>query len=51
MRDPIWHLRNGFWRWWYGGPRWSRWSIIGAGLGIGSVLAAGWPRYWGLLSS
>lgn len=49
MRDPFWHMRNGFWRWWYAGPRWSRWAIIVTGLAIGAVLALGYPGYWGLV--
>jgi len=50
VRAPLWHLRNHFWRWWYGGARWRRWAIlIGGGL-LGGGLAAGWPDYWGLLA-
>jgi hypothetical protein len=50
MRAPFWHLRNNFWRWWYDGPRWSRWTIIAAGLVSGAILALGFPDYWGLLT-
>jgi hypothetical protein len=50
MRAPLWHLHNNFWRWWYAGPRWMRWTIIMVGLALGVVLAAGWPDYRGLLA-
>jgi hypothetical protein len=44
-------MRNGFWRWWYGGSRWRLWTIIGVGLVIGAVLALGYPGFWGLAAA
>ena len=50
MRAPLWHLRNSFWRWWYAGPRWTRWLIVVTGLAIGAALVVGYPGYRGLIA-